>query len=69
MLPGLPTLSTAGESLVYINNPITSPILLSRLGRVAMSYLAHPVKSREFPAEHERLVTPDELMVYGFSGF
>jgi hypothetical protein len=24
------------------------------------------VKSREFPARHERLVTPDELMRYGF---
>jgi hypothetical protein len=27
------------------------------------------VKSREFPAKQERLVTPDELMRYGFSGF
>ncbi|MCW1959444.1 MAG: hypothetical protein KIH64_013065 [Mycobacterium sp.] len=70
-------LSTAGEILVNLNNPITDPItnpltmpiLRTRVGRIAWSYLAHPVKSREFPAKHERLVTADELMMYGFSGF
>lgn len=69
MLPGLPMLSTAGETLVYMNNPLTTPILRTRVGRIAWSLLAHPVKSREFPAKQERLVTPDELMMYGFRGF
>ena len=59
-------LSTAGETLVYLNNPITTPLLLSRVGRIALSYLAHPVKSREFPAHRERLATAAELMQYGF---
>lgn len=54
---------------MYLNNPITAPLFLSRVGRMALSYLAHPVKSREFPAEHERLVTPEELMLYGFGSF
>lgn len=54
---------------MYLNNPITTPILRTRVGRIAWSYLAHPVKSREFPAKQERLVTPDELMIYGFTGF
>ena len=51
---------------VYLNNPITTPILRTRVGRIAWSLLAHPVKSREFPAERERLVTAAELMQYGF---
>jgi hypothetical protein len=59
-------LSTAGEIRVYHNNPISTPLLRTRVGRIAWSLLAHPVKSREFPARHERLVTPDELMRYGF---
>ena len=50
---------------VYLN-PITTPILRTRLGRMAWSLLAHPVKSREFPAERERLVTAAELMQHGF---
>jgi hypothetical protein len=66
VLPGLPMLSTAGEIRVYHNNPISTPLLRTRVGRIAWSLLAHPVKSREFPARHERLVTPDELMRYGF---
>ena len=69
VLPGLPMLSTAGEILVYFNNPIATPLLRTRVGRIAWSLLAHPVKSREFPAKHERLVTPDELIRYGFTGF
>ena len=54
---------------MYLNNPITTPLLRTRFGRIAWSLLAHPVKSREFPAKHERLVTPDELIRYGFTGF
>lgn len=73
VLPGLPMLSTAGEIRVHLNNPITGPLAMplfrTRVGRIAWSFLAHPVKSREFPAKHERLVTPDELMRYGFTGF
>ena len=65
-------MSTAGEILVYqnpinpITNPLTSPITRSRVGRIAWSLLCHPVKSREFPAKQERLVTPGELMQYRF---
>lgn len=51
-------------------NPITSPLSRSRVARIAWSLL-HPVKSlpatnTEFPAEHERLITPAELTRYGF---
>ncbi len=52
-------------------NPIPIPIpnsqALSRAGRMAWSLLRRPVKSREFPAEQERLVTSDELMRYGLA--
>ena len=51
---------------MYLSNPITTPILRTRLGRIAWSLLAHPVKSREFPAKGERLVTAAELMQHGF---
>jgi len=51
---------------VYPSNPFTTPILRTRLGRMAW-LLAHPVKSREFPASRERLVTAAELLQYGFS--
>ena len=51
---------------MYLSNPITTPILRTRVGRIAWSLLAHPLKSREFPASRERLVTPAELMRYGF---
>ncbi len=37
----------------------------SRVSRIAWSLLRHPIKSREFPAKAERLVTPDELARYG----
>ena len=43
-----------------------NPIPQSRVGRIAWSWFRHPVKSREFPAKHERLVTPDELLRFGF---
>ena len=46
-------------------NPIATPPR-SRVGRRAWSLLRHPVKSREFPATRERLVTPAELVQYGF---
>ena len=46
-------------------NPIATPPR-SRVGRMAWSLLRHPVKSREFPAKRERLVTPAELVQYGF---
>lgn len=52
---------TTGVALVYLN-----PITRSRVGRIAWSLLRHPVKSREFPAKHERLVTYDDLLRYGF---
>jgi hypothetical protein len=45
---------------VYIN-----PISRSRMSRIAWSLLRHPVKSREFPAKQERLITPDELLRFG----
>lgn len=46
---------------MYIN-----PISRTRVGRIAWSFFRHPVKSREFPAKHERLVTRAELVHYGF---
>jgi hypothetical protein len=45
---------------VYIN-----PISRSRVGRIAWSLFRHPVKSREFPAKQERLITAAELVRYG----
>jgi hypothetical protein len=45
---------------VYMN-----PMTRSRVSRIAWSWFRYPVKSREFPAKHERLVTADELMRYG----
>lgn len=41
------------------------PLSRSRMSRIAWSLLRHPVKSREFPAKHERLVTADELVRFG----
>lgn len=43
-----------------------TPITRSRVGRIAWSLFRHPVKSREFPEKHERLITAAELMRYGF---
>jgi hypothetical protein len=45
---------------VYVN-----PMSRSRVGRIAWSWFRHPVKSREFPAKHERLITMDDLMRLG----
>lgn len=47
-------------------SPMMSPIPLSRAVRMAWSLLRHPVRSREFPARNERLITADELLRYGF---
>ncbi|GAT14254.1 putative uncharacterized protein [Mycolicibacterium thermoresistibile] len=52
---------TAGVVLVFRN-----PLTRSRMGRIAWSLLRHPVKSREFPAKNERLITADELLRYGY---
>lgn len=51
--------STAGVMAVHRN-----PLTRSRVGRIAWAYF-HPMKSREFPAEHERLVTRADLARYG----
>jgi len=48
-------------STVYLN-----PLTRSRVSRIAWSWFRHPVKSREFPAKAERLITPAELLRYGF---
>ena len=42
-----------------------NPLSRSRMSRIAWSLFRHPVKSREFPAKQERLVTADELVRYG----
>jgi hypothetical protein len=42
-----------------------NPLSKSRMGRIAWSLIRHPVKSRDFPAKHERLVTAAELVRYG----
>ncbi|MGI9125722.1 MAG: hypothetical protein ACR2JM_13375 [Mycobacterium sp.] len=52
------------RDLVFLN-PIPNPLALTRAARTAWSVLRHPVKSREFPAKQERLVTADELIRYG----
>ena len=51
---------TAGVITVYIK-----PLSRSRVSRIAWSLFRHPVKSREFPAKNERLITADELLRYG----
>lgn len=42
-----------------------NPITRTRVGRIAWTLFRHPVKSREFPAKAERLITADELLRYG----
>jgi hypothetical protein len=42
-----------------------NPLSRSRVGRMAWLWFRHPVKSREFPANQERLMTADELLRYG----
>ena len=60
MAPRFSNWYIAGVVTVYIN-----PISRSRMGRIAWSLFRHPMKSREFPAKAERLITPDELLRYG----
>jgi hypothetical protein len=36
------------------------------VSRIAWSFFRHPLKSRDFPAKAERLITRDELLRYGF---
>jgi len=43
----------------------TNPISRTRISRITWSLFRHPVKSREFPAKAERLITADELVRYG----
>ena len=45
---------------MYLN-----PLNKSRVSRIAWSLFRHPLKSREFPAKAERLITADELLRYG----
>jgi hypothetical protein len=35
------------------------------MSRIAWSWFRHPVKSREFPAKHERLITAAEMVRFG----
>jgi hypothetical protein len=49
-----------------VNTVTINPLSRSRMGRIAWSYLRHPVKSREFPAKQERLVTAAEMLRYGY---
>lgn len=44
---------------MYLN-----PISRWRMGRIAWSLFRHPVKSREFPAKAERLITAAEMLRY-----
>ena len=37
----------------------------SRVGRIAWSWFRHPLKSHEFPAKQERLITAQELVLLG----
>ena len=69
MIPGCQGCRPQERPVVYLN-PITTPLSRSRVAQIAWSLL-RPVKSppqqnTEFPAEHERLITPAELMRYGF---
>lgn len=42
-----------------------NPRARTRNIRMAWSLFRHPVKSREFPAKLERLVTADDLLRFG----
>ncbi len=63
---------TTGHGGVRLNKPIAgvitvqvNPLPRSRMGRIAWSWFRHPVKSREFPAKNERLVTAEEIVLFG----
>jgi hypothetical protein len=40
----------------------------SRMSRMAWSLFRHPLRTREFPAKNERLITADELLRFGIRG-
>ncbi len=61
MAPRFSYTYTAGVITVSIN-----PVTRTRISRITWSLFRHHVKSREFPAKAERLITPDELVRYGF---
>ncbi len=60
MWPRISYRYNAGVTTVYLN-----PLYKSRVSRIAWSLFRHPLKSREFPAKAERLITADELRLYG----
>lgn len=43
-----------------------NPLARLRVSRITWSMFRHPLKSREFPAKAERLITADELLRFGF---
>jgi hypothetical protein len=43
-----------------------NPVPHTRMARIAWSWFRHPMKSREFPAKQERLVTAEELLLFGW---
>lgn len=47
-------------------SPMMNPIPLSRAIRMVWALLHRPGGSYEFPARHERLITADELLKFGF---
>lgn len=47
----------AGVMTVHMN-----PVPRTKMARIAWSLVRHPVKSREFPARSERLVTAADMM-------
>jgi len=47
-------------------SPMMYPIPLTRAVRMFWSLLRYPIRSRGFPARHERLITADELLRYGY---
>jgi hypothetical protein len=49
-----------GVFTVHVN-----PLPRTRMGRIAWSWFRHPMKSREFPAKQERLVTAEDLLLFG----
>ncbi|TDK94714.1 hypothetical protein EI067_18955 [Mycobacterium paragordonae] len=38
-----------------------TPLPRSRIARLAWSWVRHPVRSREYPADRERLITAQEF--------
>lgn len=41
-----------------------APAPRSRMGRLVWSWIRHPVRSREYPAERERLITAEDRGVF-----